>query len=253
MPAGLATDQIYIRAGSWQSNVVQAEVQPGQNVANVSGSIAGIYPASNPGTPPFQIPLSPYPLGLSVALEAVAFSVSFQILPSAQPFTVAAVGEAGYSLITIDPVQGTYRILATEPTQATRLGDFSQPQFPAFYNWNSCRPDTALCDPLPANIIPASLLDPAQVQAQNWLPLPNTPVAQSFTALFQTMGTAVAGSTFTIDTSDTTSSTFGLGIFGGWLRLPWGPFATHDSRLELFVDGQSIASTTVTYSLVHRE
>jgi len=48
VPAGLATNRLSIREGGWQSNVVQAGITAGQNVANVSGSIVGIYPPTNP-------------------------------------------------------------------------------------------------------------------------------------------------------------------------------------------------------------
>jgi len=251
VPAGLATDRIYIRQGGWQSNVVQAGVAAGQNVTNVSGSITGIFPPTSPGAPPYNItPIGSY--DLPVELQAVAFSVSFQILPSAQPFVVAAVGEAGSSIITIDPVSGTYHAIATEPSAQSRAGDFSQSEFPVLYDWATCQPDTGLCLPFPNNVLPASRLYPDQMQALNWLPLPNTPVAGSSVFLRQAGGTATAGSTFTIDPSDTASSTSAMGLFGGWVYLPWGPFDTHDSTLELFVDGQQIASTKVTYSLARR-
>ena len=62
----------------------------------------------------------------------------------------------------------------------------------------------------------------------------------------------VPGRTFTIDGTDPSSGNFSAGLFGAWLQLPYGPFPTHDSKLELFVDGQPVASTTVTYPLQHR-
>ena len=254
VPAGLATNRLSIREGGWQSNVVQAGITAGQNVANVSGSIVGIYPPTNPLTAPFNIPAIFGPVSVPVMLQAVAFKVSFQILPSAQPFTVAAVGEVGSATISIDPTKGTFTALGTTPTAATRQGDFSQTEFPTLYDWASCIPATAACVPFPANIIPASRLDPGQVMAANLLPPPNSlpPSAASSIGLFQSSGSAVPGSTFTIDGTDPSGSTFSAGVFGAWLELPYGPFATHDSTLELFVDGQSIASTTVTYPLLHR-
>jgi uncharacterized protein (TIGR03437 family) len=248
VPAGLATDRISIREGGWQSNVVQAGIAAGQNVANVTGSILGLYPYSPPPAG-FQ-PL--FALTASVTLQAAAFKVSFQILPSAQPFTVAAVGEAGSAIISIDPAKGTFTGLSTVPTAATRTGDFYQTEFSTIFDWNSCDPVTALCTPFPANIIPASLLDPSQVEVEYSLPLPNTAVPGSSTGLFQSSGSAIPGSTVTIDGTDASSSNYSAGAFGAWLELPYGPFATHESTLTLFVDGQSIASTTVTYPLLHR-
>jgi hypothetical protein len=217
-------------------------------VANVTGSIVGLYPYSTP--PPGFGPLNP--VVLPVTLQAAAFKVSFQILPSAQPFTVAAVGEVGSAIISIDPTKGTFTGLGTVPTAATREGDFSQTEFPILVNWYSCDPVTALCDPFPENQIPASLLDPNQVEVEHSLPLPTSPLPDSSTALVQSSGSATPGSTFTIDGTDSSISTFSAGVFGAWLLLPYGPFATHDSTLQLFVDGQPIASTTVTYPLMHR-
>jgi len=252
VPAGLATNQIFIREAGWQSNAPEIGTAEGQNVANVTGSIVGIYPPSNPGAAPFQIPAVSNPLSESVMLQAVAFKVSFQILPSAQPFTVAAVGEAGSAIISIDPAKGTFTGFATTPTAATRAGDFSQSELSAITDFLSCNPVTSVCSYLPGGVIPASRLDPGQVSALNWLPLPNTPVSLSSTGRFQSGGSIIAGSTFTIDGTDPSSNNFAAGLFGGWLQLPYGPFATHDSTLELFVDGQLIASATVTYPLVHR-
>jgi len=87
------------------------------------------------------------------------------------------------------------------PTAATRQGDFSQTEFPTLYDWASCIPATGACVPFPANIIPASRLDPGQVMAANLLPPPNSPPpsAASSIGLFQSSGSAVPGSTFTID------------------------------------------------------
>jgi hypothetical protein len=252
VPAGLATNGFFIREGGWQSNVVQAEIAAGQNVANVTGSIVGIYPPSSPDVAPFQISAISYPLSLPLMLQAAAFKVSFQILPSAQPFTVTAVGEVGYAIISINPANGTFTGLGTTPTAATRAGDFSQTEFSTITDWASCDSVTAVCTPMPGNVIPASRLDPTQMIALNWLPQANTAVPGSSTGLVQSSGSALPGSTFTIDGTDVSNSNFSAGLFGAWLQLPYGPFATHDSTLELFVDGQPVASTIVTYPLLHR-
>lgn len=252
VPAGLATNRISIREGGWQSNVVQTEVATGQNVANVTGSIIGLYPWSTP-QPPFPASSPFNPVSMSVTLQAAAFKASFQILPSAQPFTVAAVGEVGSAIISIDPANGTFTGSGTVPTAATRQGNFSQPGFPTLFDWYPCDPVTGLCQPFPANMIPASRLDPNQAGILGFdVPLPNTVVSNSSTGLLQSSGSATPGSTFTIDGTDSSSSTFSAGVFGAWLLLPYGPFATHDSTLQLFVDGQPVASTTVTYPLLHR-
>jgi hypothetical protein len=42
VPGGLASNRVSIVEGGWQSNVVEASVVAGGNVANVTGSIVGI-------------------------------------------------------------------------------------------------------------------------------------------------------------------------------------------------------------------
>jgi hypothetical protein len=192
------------------------------------------------------------PVNMSVVLQAAAFKVSFQILPSAQPFTVAAVGEAGSAIISIDPASGTFTGSGTVPTALTMQGDFNLPGFPTIFDWYGCDAVTGTCQPFPENIFPENRIDPNQFEVEQSLPTANSAVPNSATGLFQSSGSAVPGTTFTIDGTDSSSSTFSTGVFGAWLLLPWGPFATHESTLQLFVDGQAIASTTVTYDLMHR-
>ncbi|HYM07341.1 MAG TPA: hypothetical protein VEU11_12340 [Terriglobales bacterium] len=239
VPPGLVSDRLSIREGGWQSNVVQAGITASQNVANVTGSIQGIYPPASG------------PTGASVALQAAAFKVSFTILPAAGPFTVAAVGEVGSSIVTIDPVAGTFTASVTVPTAATRVGDFSGTELTPVYDYAGCS-TAAVCPPFPGNVIPVSRLDPLMVEAEARLPEPNASGPAASTLLFQASGSAKAGSTFTIDGTDQSTANFYIGAFGAWLALPYGPFATHTSTLALYVDGTLVASGSVMYSLVHR-
>jgi len=250
VPAGLATDRLYMTQGGAQSaalrsNTVQVGVTGGQNVANVSGSIVGIYPPTNPDAPPYNIP-APIPISLPVALQAAAYTVSFDILPGAQPFQVAAVGEAGSSIMTFNPSDGTHMGKSTMPTAPTRAGDFSHSEFPVLINLVSCDPATAVCLPFPSNMIPASMLDPVEIAAANFLPLPNMASPQGSIGFYLMPGNAPAGAHFSLDANNP-------GLFGAWLAIPYGAFATHTSTLQLFVDGQLVTSTDVTYPIgVHR-
>jgi hypothetical protein len=77
---------------------------------------------------------APVPCGgaqsLSVMLHAGIFHVTFDILPSAGPFDVAAVGVAGGTVISIDPASHTYSASVATITAAAAAGDFSQSVVP---------------------------------------------------------------------------------------------------------------------------
>ncbi len=83
------------QAEDLQSNIVDIGIKPGTNVSNVKGSIDALYPSSDPN----------FGLGLqaSIMLHAGTFTAGFNIGPSAGPFDVAAVGDAGGAVISIDP------------------------------------------------------------------------------------------------------------------------------------------------------
>ncbi|HMC62319.1 MAG TPA: hypothetical protein VKJ01_24200 [Candidatus Solibacter sp.] len=247
LPA-LVTDRLFIRQKGWQSNIARLGIAAGQNTSNVTGSIAGIYPPGNPNVAPYNIPATSVPLSTSVLLEAAAFKVSFTILAGAQPFTVAAVGEAGATILAINPAAGTYQASTTSPTAATRVGDFSQSEFVPIIDFANCTA-TADCIRFPGSIVPLSRLDPGAFAAARTLSLPNLPPGTpASTGLVFTIGSAKAGSTFTLDDQSDPS----VARFGGWLHLPYGPFATHTGTLELFVDGKLIASAETSYPLLHR-
>lgn len=146
--------------------------------------------------------------------------MSFDILPGAKPFAVAAVGETGSAVIQVDPVSGTWPASMTEPTQATRAGNFLV----------QC-PDIVVLD---------------FISCRAALPSNNPPETRQLgTGIVSSSGNAPAGSRFSISLPNDIR-------FGGWLRLPWGPFATHASSFKLYVDGKLIASQEAVYQLLHR-
>jgi len=244
IPSGFATDRLYLKAGGWQSNIADFGIVPGDNVANVAGSIVGLYPPSPPNTAPYNLP--PQPWGeTSIALQAAAFTVSFDMLQGAKPFAVAAVGEAGSTIIRVDPLLGGWQGTSTVPSAATRAGDFSValPDL-ILLDTVTCR-SGAWCDPFPNNQIPISRLDPVALMAEKLVPLPQELAPNSLVGSWSSDGTASAGSRINISVPDDMR-------FGGWMRIPWGPFPTHTSTLKLYVDGSLIASQDATYKLAYR-
>ena len=253
-----ATDRIYLRSGGWQSNIVNIGIPRGVNTTNVKGTIDGLYPSSAPGYPTTpQRPCvgddDPGPCGptnvidsSSIMLHAGTFVVSFDIVPGATPFSVAAVGEAGSSIISIDPAAGTYTASVTTLATAPAHGDFSGSIAP-LWDFTSCAWKSAMCQQFPNSQIPSSRIDPYWLRATQMLPTPNTTAAASPNAVLQVSG-SLSGSRFTIDAQNNSA----LSTFGGIVQIPYGPFAVGVSTFSLYVDGQLVASKGLPYLLSQR-
>ena len=248
-----ASDRIFMRAGGWQSNIADIGIAAGANSANVTGSVSGLYPSSDPF---FTLPLCtsddpdapPCGPGLanSVMLHAGSFSVGLDLLPGATPFDIAAVSAAGSSLISIDPAAGTFTATITTITQQAANGDFSHAITP-LWDYDSCVAPTAVCLPFPGSLIPPSRLDPWQLQATRQLPVPDTATVTSPNGTLQVSG-KLSGSRFLID-SQTNAA---LSKFGGFVQAPYGPFEKAVSTFKVYVDGRLVISRDYPYTVVHR-
>jgi hypothetical protein len=179
-------------------------------------------------------------------LHAGTFSTSFDIAPSAKAFDVAAVGEGGGVIISIDPVAKTYTASVSTLTAQARVGDFSNSVVP-LWDYPSCIPTTAVCVPFPGpSIVPPSRMDPFWVRAGGALPMPNA-AGTAPNGIFQMSGT-LSGSHFAIDAQNNAA----LSKFGGIVQVPWGPFNLLGSTFTLYVDGVAITATSLPYGPVYR-
>jgi hypothetical protein len=253
-----ATDRIYIRSGGWQSNIVNIGIRTGTNTANVQGTIDGLYPSSQPGYP--NAPLRPCvgdndpgPCGpavvsdsASIMLHAGIFTVSFDIVPGAGPFSVAAVGEAGGAVISIDPAAGTYTASITTLTPAAAHGDFSSSIVP-LWDYISCDWKGALCQQFPNSQIPPSRTDPYWARTTQMLPAPNTASVASASSSLQVSG-SLGGARFAVDAQNNST----LSTFGGVVQIPYGPFEVGVSTFSLYVDGRLVVTRDLPYLLVQR-
>jgi hypothetical protein len=248
-----ATDRLYLRAGGWQSNLTDVGIRNSVNTANVTGSIDGLYPSKDPF---FTLPLcvgdDPQPPcgsgeGLSIMLHAGIFSVSFDVLPSASPFDVAAVGAGGGVIISIDPAAGAFTASLTTISPAAAAGDFSKSVVP-LWDYMSCSPLSAICLPFPGpSIMPPNRMDPFWLQATRQLPAPDTIIPATPNASMQVSG-RLSGSRLIIDSQNNSA----LSRFGGILQVPYGPFEKDVSTFKLYVDGKLVSSKDLPYSLTHR-
>jgi uncharacterized protein (TIGR03437 family) len=244
VPPSPISDRLYIRAGGWQSNVADVGVAAGSNVANATGTIAGLFPPTETGRPPLYLPPLSSPITASAMPVAGMFSVSFDIQPDARRFNVLAAGEAGQALIVFDPPSGTYQATLVVPAAAARMGDFSRSEFNQvldFATWIN-----GVCVPFPGNIIPMSRMDPAWQRAQQSISAPNAPGAPSTSTAFVIVsGSAPAGSRFTIDATNHPE----LAAFGGFLQISPGAPKNRTTTFKLYVDGTLVASRDAPYSV----
>jgi len=252
-----ATDRLYLRSGGWQSNIVDIGIKRGTNVSNVKGSIDGLYASSDPNFPLRTL--------FSVMLHAGTFTVSFDIGPSAAPFDVAAVGDAGGAVISIDPAsscanyfgvvsRGQYSASISTLTPGAAHGDFSGSIVP-LWDYLTCGP--AECSAFPFSIIPPSRLDQFWVKAVEMLPAPNSITSPGPNAFLRDPGDdrclrdlqgALGGSRFVIDGENNRL----FSRFAGIVQVPLGPFATRVARFKLYVDGAQVASKDLTYAVAYR-
>jgi hypothetical protein len=232
---GAASTRVYLQQGTAQSNVTDAEISPGANVANVTGSISSLIP---PGYSSHQSG----PASFSLVFQGVVFSVAFDILPGAKPFVVAAVAESASATMRIDPAAGTYEITRVVPTVMSRAGDFSQAGVTVYQLDNT---SSARCAGVPGNQVPGSRIDPIDKAAWNLMAVPNVPDSAGIAVGYVKSSGSLPAGRIASGPSDS--------MFGGFMQIPCAnPFATKTDTLKLFVDGKLIASTEVSYSLVHR-
>ncbi len=225
-----SNDSVNVAYGNTNTPIVAG----GPNVANVTGSIDGLYPASGAAAAQNNGMSTTGPVTASALLTAGTFTTAFDISPGANPFTVEATCPAGSAIISINPAQNTWQATYTVPTAAARQGSFSGDGFVVMdYLVNGA--------PFPGNIIPASRLDPLAISAANGLMLPNVAGATGPNGTWSASGTLPAGGHFTIGTG--TNPPPG---FGGFINLV--SRGAQSVTFTLHVDGALVASKQISFT-----
>ena len=242
----MATDRVFLHSGGYQSNIAYVSIPAGANTKNSSGHIDGLLPSNDPNYPRTHcnqlVDTSPCVTDdFSVMLHAGVFSVGLDILPGAAPFDIAAVGEGGGVIISIDPAAGAYTASVATLTDSAKKGNV-QDSSVTLWNYQDCNLITAVCPPYPfPNGIFPYQTPPWWLRAIQSLPAANTPGAGP-NAFMQTSGT-LTGSRFAVDSQNNSA----LSIFGGIVQLPYGPFESLGSTFTLYVDGVALATTSIRY------
>jgi uncharacterized protein (TIGR03437 family) len=250
VPDGVSTNRFFLRSGTQQQgNVAALDPVQGSAVSNVQASIESLFPPSNPEKPPFNIPsMDPQQAAsFSVSPVVAAITLSFDISPDAKPFDLVATGGTGILTVHFNPAAGTYDALMTVPPISARSGNFSTAGLGTIWDFYSCH-NGAVCSPFPSNIVPVSRLDPTASYVLRLLPYPNSAGGSGGLGLYISSGTAKAGSHFVIDADNNSA----LRLFGGWMKLEWGPFAEIDCPVSVYVDGKLAASITTKLPVAHR-
>jgi len=252
VPAAPVSQRVFVRAGYLSgseqfatppSEVLHAGIAPGDNLVDASGSIEILHPN-----------VSSSAIAYSPGFIGTKFSARLSIKASAKKFTLTAVSEAGGTTIEFDPQAGTYTTDVTVPTAATRSMDFTRADMVPVGFWTGCKTDLSqTCgDPMPGNVIPASLVSPELRKILTALPLPNVypGYGPNTNGTFRVEGTMSAktttGWTMIIDESSHPELT----TFGGFIPIPipWG-VEQRLTRAELYIDGRLIASADAAFKL----
>jgi uncharacterized protein (TIGR03437 family) len=239
-PAAPASNRLYIVENGVTSNVTTLPIEGGTNVTNVQGSIDGMYPASGIYSARNADKPTDGPVSFSEMLNAGAATVSFDIRPNAQPFTVTAVGPGAIAFLQIDPASGTWQGYVTSPSPVARIGDFSLSGSVVY--------DLLSGTPFPGNVIPLSRFDPIEARAANLLPFPNvfpsTP-SPNATFLYASRPLMQSGH-FSIGSGQTSDDLSNL-YFGGFVNIGQPPPSIRTAQFLLYVDGMLVATKDVSY------
>jgi uncharacterized protein (TIGR03437 family) len=216
-------DNVSLTAGLYSAPALTLPVPQGRNVANVTGTIDGLYPATG-DTLRFSGGISTSgDIGMSMLLQAATFSVTFDILPNAAPFSVVAIAGDFRETLHIDPAARTFTGFYVVPYEPTRVFNFSG--FPDIvYDFVAGRP-------FPGNIVPLSHIDRWAGYVLSRFLTSNQPPS-GVNVLNLAGGDIPADGNLTI-----------TGYFGGFRNFPrTASGSTFPVNFGLYVDSKSIAS-----------
>jgi hypothetical protein len=243
-PASISLgNALNIEVGIYSGQAPTLPVPAGTNVANLVGLIEGLYPPTVVVAGPTG---SATTIFFSALLTAGTFTASFDILPGASPFRIAAqcVSAAAGSplaIVSINPAQNSWQATYTVPTALTSAWNFSNAGFTVL-DFLTCVGNS--CVPFAHGVIPLTRVDPLAAYALGLLPLPNSLSATGANATFTMSGTIPAGGHFVLNNATLPA----LSNFGGFFQLPYAP-GLSTATYQLYVDNLLVASSTAPFTI----
>jgi hypothetical protein len=186
------------------------------------------------------------PVTFGVLLEAGTFTAQVTLPSNGQPVRIAAVTDAGSTVVRLDKVGGNWSCQATQtavdPREVQADFNFLLPGMPIidFLAGSSLRP-------FPGNIVPVSRLDPVWASTVAKLPMSNSGPPVNLDGSLQATCTVGTGGTFFINSTTNAA----LSTFGGLRMLPYALFPTRTSTFKLYFNGAIVAQSQVQYPIVH--
>lgn len=226
-PTGILPDNsLVVSVASAASVSTTLPVPLSANVANVSGGISLLYPVNGAD------------LTFSALLTAARFNTTFDILPGAKQFNVAAVCSSGSAGISFNPDLGTWQAILTAPAPAARSWDFSSFRNPnGSVVWVLDFETRSMV--FPDDVIPPSRLDPIAVQSLTAVPSPDSSTGGP-NLTYTAQGTIPAGGHVVIDSS-TLSNLTQFAAFS-FVSSPSITQPVRRAACSLTVDGQVIGT-----------
>ena len=237
-PANPLSNRVYLTVNGVQSNIATVPIPAGTNVANVTGSIDGLYPASGIYAQANGNRAVAGPIAISELLTAAVSTVGFDILPNAQPFTVTMVTPGATAILQIDPASDTWQAQIPLPCNAARVYDFSSYNL-AVYNLQTQQP-------FPGDRVPLYFLDPLVLNALMYVPLPTQPVSSSPNCA-TVFGSSPLGQPSHFSVGIGSDADYGAIYFGGFENIGLAPSGTQTEQLLLIVDHMVIDSKSISY------
>lgn len=216
-------NQLQVSSGLFTAPTLTLPVPAGTNVANATGTIDALYPATSST------------LGFSALAAIGTFTASFDILPNAVPFEVEATGPGSTAIISINPSQGTWQSTYTVPSTLSRNWNFSSAGFIVT--------DFISGTPFAGNIVPQSRVDPAAATALSALPVPNNGAGTGANGVWSTSGAVPPNGHFTVTIAANPGTT--VGNFGGFVNVARG---LQLATFQLYIDNLAVATKQVSFT-----
>ena len=250
LPQGPISNRVYVVTQK-RSNVAKLPIPVGMNVANVKGTIDGVYPVSGLSAcvsddsglacmvaSGLFFSSTTDPQDISEMVFGGSWTASFDVLPGAAPFHVIARCNGLSQVVTVDPVSGTWSMRTPVPKASARAYDFRELGHPVV--------DFLTGAPFPGNIVPGSRVHGLQYRLTASLPYPNSSDRIGDNVVWQASGPLDDPSHVEWRGYHPSNP----GVFGGYVSITQPASHMSTAVFELFIDGLLVASQEIPFRVL---